>query len=176
MIAEMPRNAPALSVRTALCRLLLVLAPLLLAGCGGGGLESPEAVFARVQELNLEGRIREIWDLYTEEERQRQSRVYADYKVFLQRNPAPINREKCLENFRVTPEELMAMGPAEIYVQQVAEPSRRTWLVGARIISVDPAPDRPGCQRVLWETAQGIRSSMLTQYVDDGWYLVTLRE
>jgi hypothetical protein len=175
MIAEMRSNLPALVVRAALAG-LLACCVLLTAACGGGGLESPEAVFARVQELNASGELRKIWDLYTEDERQRQSSAYEQYKSFLQRNPVQSNREKCIENFRVEPEELMRMTPVEIYVQQVSEPSRRTWLEGARILSKEPAPDIPDAVRVTWETAQGMKSTMIAQYVDGGWYLVTLRE
>lgn len=175
MIAEMRRIAPALVAGTALWALLLGLVTLLPA-CGGGGLESPEAVFARVQELNERGELRKIWDLFTEEERQRQGRAFDEYRQFLATNPLPINREKCVENFRVPPETLATMTHVEMFVQQVSEPTRRGWLRGAKILDVEPAPDVPNGMRVRWETAQGLRSTMLTQYVDDGWYLITLRE
>jgi len=175
MIAEMRRILPALVVPTALGVLLLGILTLASA-CGRRGLESPEAVFHRVQDLNERGELRKIWDLFTDDERERQGRAYDEYRSFLATNPLPGNREKCIENFRVTPEALATMSHVEIFVQQVSEPTRRAWLRGAKILDVEPAPDVPNGMRVRWETAQGLRSTMLTQYVDDGWYLITLRE
>ena len=185
MIADMPRihdrrftrNVRAVSSAVTAARgaVLLVLG-LLAAACGGPGLESPEAVFERVRELNAKGEIRRIWDLYPEQEQRRRAAEYEGYKEFLRKNPREDNRQKCIENYRVDPEQLMQMSAAEIFVQQVSEPTRRAWLVGARILSKEPAPDVPDAVRVRWETAQGVRSTMLTQYVDGGWYLITLRE
>ncbi len=147
-----------------------------LGGCTRGGLESPEAVFQRVQELNASGDVRKIWDLFTDEERRRQGQAYAEYKKFLVANPLPLNRQKCIDNFRVEPEQLALMTDIEIFESVVGEPSRRTWLEGAEIIDVESAPDIENGKRVRWKTAQGLRSTMLTQYVDGGWYLITLRE
>jgi hypothetical protein len=175
MIAQMHRILPALVVRMARSLAVLCL-PILVAACGGGGLDSPEAVFHRVQELNESGEVRKIWDLYTAQEKERQGRAYDEYVKFLVANPVPINRQKCLDNFRVEPEQLATMTHIEIFEQQVSEPSRRAWLIGATIIDVEPAPDIEDGMRVRWETAQGMPNTMLTQYVDGRYYLITLRE
>jgi len=175
MIAQMHRILSALVGRTASIVVFTCLA-LLLGACGGSGLDSPEAVFYKVQELNESGELRKIWDLYTDDERERQGRSYDEYRQFLLANPLPVNREKCIENFRVEPEQLAGMTHVEIFAQQVGEPTRRGWLRGAQITSVEAAPDVPDGMRVHWKTAQGMKNTMLTQYIDGAWYLITLRE
>ena len=175
MIAEMRRILPSLAVRTTLSLLLLCFS-VLLASCGRVGEDSPEAVFYRVQELNASGQVRKIWDLYTQEERERQGRAYDEYRQWLAANPLPLNRQKCIDNYRVEPEQLAGMTHVQIFEQQVSEPSRRAWLKGAKIIDVEAAPDVENGMRVRWETAQGMRNTMLVQHVDGAWYMMTLRE
>ncbi len=184
----MPRRVPARPepvvrpLRRALRRLCTtlvlacagLLAAATLGGCGGGGCDSPEALFARIQELNAAGRTEEIWNLCTEQRRENEAQIYESYKEFLRRNPDAKNRKQCIEQYHMTPEELYPLDAKTIFVRENA--GRERFLEGAQVLSVEGTPDLPNGARVRWRTALGAEYSMVAQLVDDGWYLVTLKE
>jgi hypothetical protein len=156
----------------ALVTLLLLVAGL-LPGCSNPH-ESPQILFAHVQELNLEGRSRAIWNLYTEKERSRQSGAWDSYREFLVRNPGQKNRDACLRRFGLEPEQLAGLSHVEIF--EILNAGQEDAMVEARITDDEPASDLENGHRIYWVTAAGQKCVMLTQYVNDGWYLVTLRE
>jgi hypothetical protein len=174
----MTSNFAALSARMPACvsrigPLVALLALTLLSACTNHQ-ESPHALWAHLQELSAAGDNRAIWKLYTENERERQSGAWDQYKEFLRRNPEPINREKCLQNWRVSPEEFTGLAHIEIF--ELANEGTEGAMVDARIIDDEPATDLENAHRIYWVTAVGEKCSMLAQHVDGEWWLVTLRE
>jgi len=171
-------NFAALSARrsagtlSALLGLLLLVAGL-LPGCANPH-ETPQTLFAHIQELNARGKFRAIWDLYTDDERKRQSKGFDDYRAFLRRNPGEKNRAACVRTYGLEPAELMGLSHVDMF--EIVSSGNETVMMDARITDDDAAPDLANGHRVYWVTAQGRDVAMLVQYVNDGWYLVTLKE
>ena len=158
----------------ALAALLTGLAVLGLAGCGGPGADSPEALFAQVQGHTQRKEWRLFWSLYTPEERKRQTDGWESFKQFLRENPGEDNRTLCERTFGVRPEEFHTLAPLEIF--ELTMRGEETAMDGARIENVEPAPDVPGGVRVWWLDRHGERHSMLTVQVDGRWRLVSMVE
>jgi len=152
---------------------LVMLGAGLLPGCSNPH-ETPRVLFTHIQELNTRGKYREIWDLYTDKERKRQSDAWDSYREFLRTNLSADNREACQRNWGREPEELMGLTHSDLF--EILGQGNESAMIGARITDDDVAPDLENGHRVYWVTAQGQELVMLAQFVDDGWYLVTLRE
>ena len=170
----------ALSARTGsisrlLASLALVAAALLPAGCANHQ-ESPRDLWAHLQQLNGEGKARELGKLYTDDDRDRQGKAWDSYKEFLRINPEDLNQRKVVENWGVTAQEFARLTHIEIFELEMEKNKTRSAMVGARITDDEPATDLENAHRVYWVTAAGQKCVMLTQFVDGKWWLVTLKE
>jgi hypothetical protein len=156
-------------------RVLAVLAPLSAAallsvlacvGCGGRP-STPEELFATLADLNEKGETGKMWDLYTDEARNREMAKIDGYREVLRKNPG---RDKLWTQFNVEkPEDILTLSYVELYRRE-NEPYHRA-LVGWKIIDKQQDPRHPD-EVVVTAKVPKNRVHMRAKQVGSGWGLV----
>jgi hypothetical protein len=155
-------SALAPAVRTLLCVALLAVS-----GCGGKP-STPEALFEKVAAYNLAGETGKIWDLMTDDARQKFKDGIEGYRTWLRRNPDP--NEKLTRQYKCTRDEFMVLSYPELFRRENLGNERA--LVDAKIVDRSPDPRKPGEEVLTIPTPGGPRVYMRVRNEQGGWALV----
>jgi hypothetical protein len=146
----------------------LAFVVVLTAGCGSRP-GSPEELYERIAELNAAGQTGRIWDLLTDDAREREMKTIDDFRVTLDRNPGV---EGLLKQFKCTKEEFKTLSYVEIYRRENLGNERA--FVDATIKDKHPDPSKPGEVILTVENALGTTFYMRMREVAGGWGLVQI--
>lgn len=158
-----------LSAGVAICVLLAAVA-LLLPGCGRRYPPTPEDLFAELQRLNEAGDSVAIWDsLLTPDARQRHVDAIDGYRKVIVGNPNDTT-DRIFRQFKCTRSEVLTLSYVELFRRENLGNERA--LVGAKLVSKDADPRRPGEFMLKYETPGGPWVSMRARSVEGGYALV----
>jgi hypothetical protein len=149
-------------------RLALVL--VLAAACGGRP-GTPEDLYAKLAELNGKGETGRIWDLLTDDAKERWQKTIDDHRTFLKRNPDPTNL-KTLKQFKCTREEFDTLPYTEIFRRENLGNERA--FVDAKIVEKAPDPRAPADMILTVKSPLGTKFFLRTRPAGDGWGLVEI--
>lgn len=159
-----PRVASGTALRLALA------AALLAPGACGGKPSSPEKLFEKVAAYNLAGETGKIWDLLTDDARQRFIASIDGYRAVLRRNPDP--NEKITRQFKCTRAEFMELSYVELFRRENLGNERA--LLDAKITDRSPDPRKPGEEVLTIPTPGGPRVYMRVRNENGRWGLVEM--
>jgi hypothetical protein len=150
-----------------LAAFVLLLVLLSFVGCGPSLPSSPEALFAEVQELQVQGEYGKIWDLFTDERREAEMKGIDGMRRTLARNPGAQNLVK---QYHCTLEEFQRLSYVQIFVREHQGLERV--LVNAKIADRQPDPRRPDEVTLTIHVEDGSRLAMRAKQVQGGWRLM----
>lgn len=148
---------------------LFAAVALLLAGCSHAYPATPEDLFAEISRLNEAGETTRIWDLYTEDGRQRNIAAIDGYRKVILGNPNDTT-DKIFRQFKCTRNEVLTLSYVELFRRENLGNERA--LVGAKLVSKDADPQKPGEYVLKYETPGGPWVFMRARGVDGGYALV----
>ena len=143
---------------------------LVASGCGGRP-GSPEALYAKIAELNGAGETGKIWDLLTDDAKAREIKVIDDERMFLKKNPDPTNL-KGLKQFKCTRQEFDTLPYTEIYRRENLGNERA--FIDAKILETASDPRAPADVIVTVVSPLGTKFFLRTRPVGGGWGLVQI--
>lgn len=155
-------------VASALAFAVALAVALLAAGGCGGKPSTPEKLFEKIAEYNLAGETGKIWDLMTEDARQRHIAAIDGYREWLRKNPDP--NEKITRQFKCTRDEFKRLSYVELLRRENLGNERA--LVDAKITDRSPDPRKPNEEVLTIPTPGGPRVYMRVRNEGDGWALV----
>ena len=144
----------------------LMIGLVISAGCGGRP-GSPEDLYARIAELNAKGETGKIWDLLTDDAREREMKAIDDLRTLVKKNPGA---EKLVHQYKCTKEELYALSYVELYRRENLGNERA--FVDAKIKDKHADPNHPGDMILTVENPFGTTFYLRTRPVSGGWGLV----
>lgn len=148
--------------------LAAALVLLVAAGCGSRP-GSPEELFARVAELNAAGESGKIWDLLTDDAREKQMKTIDDFRVTLRKNPGT---EKLVAQWKCTKEEFMTLDYVELFRRENLGNERA--FVDAKIVEKHADTTVPGDQILTVENPLKTTFYLRMRPVKGGWGLVQI--
>ena len=146
--------------------LALAAALVFAAGCGSRP-GSPEELYERIAEYNAAGETGKIWDLLTDDARQREIKSIDDFRAMLAKNPGMV---KLVDQWKCTKEEFMTLPHSELYRRENLGNERA--FVGATIKGKHADPTHPGEEILEVQNALGTTFFMRMRPVAGGWGLV----
>jgi hypothetical protein len=167
MHARVPSAAP----RAAAVFLAGAVVVLVVCTSCGGRPGSPEELYAKVAELNGAGETGKIWDLLTDDAKERWIKVVDDERTFLKRNPDPTNL-KGLKQFKCTREQFDTLPYTEIYSRENLGNERA--FVDAKIVDKAPDPRAPADVILTVQSPLGTKFFLRTRPANGGWGLVEI--
>jgi hypothetical protein len=135
----------------------------------GGRPGSPEELYARVAELNAAGETGKIWDLLTDDAREREIQAIEDFRVTLKKNPGT---EKMVRQWNCTKEEFQTLTYVELYRRGNLGNERA--FLDAKITDKQTDPRQPGDEILTVVNSLGTTFYVRTRPVPGGWGLVQI--
>jgi hypothetical protein len=130
---------------------------------------SPEELYARVAELNAAGETGKIWDLLTDDAREREIQAIDAFRETLRKNPGT---EKMVRQWNCTKEEFMVLSYVELYRRGNLGNERA--FLDAKITDKQTDPRTPGDQILTVVNSLGTTFYVRTRPVSGGWGLVQI--
>jgi hypothetical protein len=135
----------------------------------GGRPATPEELYARIAELNAKGETGKIWDLLTDDARQREIQTIDDFRATLSKNPGT---EKMVRQWNCTKEEFMTLSYVELYRRGNLGNERA--FLDAKITDKQTDPRQPGDEILTVVNSLGTTFYVRTRPVPGGWGLVQI--
>lgn len=153
---------------------LLVLLWLVTA-CGGGGAETPQALFAEIQDCVRRQDWAAFYAAMHPAAQQKQLREIENAKLLLRNNREEGN-ERVYQQFNyATKAEFLAADPMAIWDRMHAHIPPNT-MDESRLGDEIQDPERPNDRLFQWWTAADERQLMRVRFDDGGWHLVDLTQ
>ena len=111
----------------------------------------------------------EIWDLLTDDAKERERAAIDGYRDWIRRNPNDPT-DKLFKQFKCTREEILTLPHVELYRRENLGNERG--LQGAKIIDKTPDPRKPGEVILTVAPPAGPKVGMRMRQVEGGWKLV----
>jgi len=145
---------------------VIVAALAVVFGVGSSLPQTPDELFERFCAYQLAGDTGKIWDLLTDDARQKQIDGFAAHRRLLTHNPDP-NETLTRNNYNCTREEFLQMSDVQIFCSE--NRGRERALVDAKIVDRQTDPKSPDDMWLTIDTPTGVRVTMHIRRVDGGW-------
>jgi hypothetical protein len=145
---------------------VIVAALAVVFGVGSSLPQSPDELFERFCAYQAAGDTGKLWDLLTEDARQKQIDGFEAHRRLLTHNPDP-NETLTRNNFNCTREEFLRMSNAQVFANTNRGYERA--LVDAKIVERQTDPKSPDDMYLMIDTPTGVRVTMHIRHVDGGW-------
>lgn len=157
------------TVSRIICLTLALAAVLGLATTCGGRPGTPEELYARIAELNAAGETGKIWDLLTDDAREREMQAIDDFRRTLRKNPGTT---KLVRQWNCTPEEFQVLPYVELYRRGNLGNERA--FLDAKITDKQSDPRLPEDQILTVVNSLGTTFYLRMRPVSGGWGLVQI--